>query len=121
MSLIGRLEEQRELQRYCESAEAEFVAVYGRRRVGKTYLVRRFVDERFAFHATGVAGGRKTAQLRGFNTTLKRFGCKGTAKDWFDVFEQLRGLLESDGVVRDESTGKMIVFIDEMPWLDTAR
>ena len=121
MSLIGRLEEQRELQRYSESTEAEFVVIYGRRRVGKTYLVRRFFDERFAFYATGVAGGRKATQLRGFNAMLGRFGGKGTAKDWFDAFEQLRELLESDGVARDESTGKMIVFIDEMPWLDTAR
>lgn len=121
MSLIGRLEEQRELQHYSESTEAEFVVVYGRRRVGKTYLVRRFFDERFAFYATGVAGGRKSTQLKGFNATLKRFGGKGTAKDWFDAFEQLRDLLESDEVVRDESTGKMVVFMDELPWLDTAR
>ena len=121
MSLIGRLEEQRELQRYCESAEAEFVVIYGRRRVGKTYLVRRFFDERFAFYATGVAGGRKTTQLKGFNAMLRRSGGKGTAKDWFDAFEQLRDLIESNEVVRDESTGKMVVFIDELPWLDTAR
>lgn len=121
MSLIGRIEEQRELQRYAESSEAEFVVIYGRRRVGKTYLVRRFFDERFAFYATGVAGGRKSTQLKAFNATLKRFGGRGTAKDWFDAFEQLRELLESGGVPRDESTGKMVVFIDEMPWLDTAK
>lgn len=121
MSLIGRIEEQRELQRYCESTEAEFVVVYGRRRVGKTYLVRRFFDERFAFYSTGVAGGRKSTQLKAFNATLRRYGGSGTARDWFDAFEQLRVLLDADDVVRDESTGKMVVFIDEMPWLDTAR
>lgn len=80
MSLIGRLEEQRELQRYSESKEAEFVVIYGRRRVGKTHLVRRLFDERFSFYATGVAGGRKNAQFKGFNVTLRRYGGKGTAK-----------------------------------------
>lgn len=52
---------------------------------------------------------------------LKRSGGEGNAKDWFDAFEQLRDLLESDEVVRDESTGKMVIFIDELPWFDTAR
>ncbi len=121
MSLIGRIEEQRELQRYAESSEAEFVVIYGRRRIGKTYLVRKFFDERFAFYATGVAGANKAAQLRGFNATIRRHGGKGTAKSWIDAFEQVRELLESNEVARDESTGKMVVFIDEMPWLDTAR
>ena len=120
MSLIGRLEEQRELQRYVESPEAEFVVVYGRRRVGKTYLIRRFFDERFAFSATGVAGANKATQLKGFNAALRRQGGEGTAKNWIDAFEQVRELLETKDVTRDEESGKRVVFIDEMPWLDTA-
>lgn len=121
MALIGRREEQRELQRYAESAEAEFVVVYGRRRVGKTHLVRQFFDERFAFYATGVMGGNKSAQLKAFNASLKRHGAPGGADDWFDAFEQLHDLLESGNAAHDEATGKTVVFIDEMPWLDTPR
>lgn len=78
MSLIGRLEEQCELQRYVESPEAEFVVVYGRFRVGKTYFINRFFDGRFAFTATGVAGANKATQLKGFNAALKSQGGKGT-------------------------------------------
>ena len=120
MSLIGRLEEQYELQRYVESPEAEFVVVYGRRRVGKTYLIRRFFDGRFAFYVTGVAGANKATQLKGFNAALRRQGGEGTAKNWIDAFEQVRELLETKDVTRDEESGKRVVFIDEMPWLDTA-
>ena len=121
MQLIGRREEQRELQRYVESNRPEFVVVYGRRRVGKTYLVRQFFDGRFAFYATGVARGNKAVQLKAFNLTLRRYGAAGDAKDWFDAFEELRELLEEGCAVRDAPTGKMVVFIDEMPWMDTPR
>ena len=121
MQLIGRKEEQRELARYCESDRSEFVVVYGRRRVGKTYLVRQFFANQFAFYATGIAGANMAAQIRGFNATLKRFGGRGDAKDWIDAFEQLRILLESGEAYRDPVGGKLVVFIDEMPWLDTPR
>ncbi len=121
MQLIGRKREQQELQRFAESRKPEFVVLYGRRRVGKTYLVRQFFDGRFAFYATGVARGNKAAQLKSFNLTLRRYGGEGTARDWFDAFEQLRVLLEGDSVARDELTGKKVVFIDEMPWMDTPK
>ena len=121
MQLIGRRQEQLELQRYVESRKPEFVVVYGRRRVGKTYLVRQFFDNRFAFYATGIARGNKAAQIKGFNLMLRRYGAQGAAKDWFDAFEELRELLEEGDVQRDSVTGKKVVFIDEMPWLDTPR
>ena len=121
MQLIGRIGEQRELERYCESRKSEFVVVYGRRRVGKTYLVREFFSGRFAFYATGIARGNMQMQIKGFNATLKRYGGKGDAKDWIDAFERLRELLESGEAMRDAACGKLVVFIDEMPWLDTPR
>ncbi len=121
MQLIGRKEEQRELQHYCESGRSEFVVVYGRRRVGKTYLVRQFFAEQFAFYATGVAGGNMRMQLKGFNATIERYGGHGNARDWIEAFERLRELLESGEAVRDAACGKLVIFIDEMPWLDTPR
>ncbi len=121
MQLIGRKEEQRELQRYCESKKSEFVVVYGRRRVGKTYLVRQFFAGQFAFYATGIAGGNMRMQIKGFNATLERYGGRGGAQNWVEAFERLRELLESDRALRDAACGKLVVFIDEMPWLDTSR
>ena len=80
MQRIGRKEEQRELQRYAESRRPELLVAYGRRRVGKTYLIRQFFNEQFAFYATGIAKVNKAAQLKGFNATLRRHGGKGTRR-----------------------------------------
>ena len=57
MAIIGRVAEQHELKRLCQSPRAEFLVVYGRRRVGKTFLVREYFNREFAFHATGIARG----------------------------------------------------------------
>ena len=55
MEIIGRKNEINELKLVMESPEAEFVVVYGRRRVGKTYLINQFFDNRFVFKVTGMA------------------------------------------------------------------
>lgn len=122
MRIIGRKREQRELRRYCESGRPEFVVVYGRRRVGKTFLVREYFGNSFAFHATGIAGGNAAVQLRSFCGSIREHGgAAEVAKDWFDAFDQLKALLQRDDVPRDGIGGKRVVFIDEMPWLDTPR
>ncbi|MBQ9068981.1 MAG: ATP-binding protein [Eggerthellaceae bacterium] len=121
MRIIGRKAEQRELQRMLDSPRSEFIVVTGRRRIGKTHLVRAHFNNEFAFYATGVAGGNMKDQIESFNATIRRYGGEGIAHSWMDAFEQLRVLLESDGIVRDATSGKIVVFIDEMPWLDTAR
>ncbi len=121
MTIVGRRKEQRELERLGETPRAEFVVVYGRRRVGKTYLVREYFNKEFAFHATGIARGNKALQLAGFNESLRRAGGTGDATDWMSAFSRLRDLLESGNALRDVKSGKMVIFIDEMPWLDTPR
>lgn len=121
MKLVGRETQRKELDRYCESPRPEFVVVYGRRRVGKTFLVREYFHNDFAFYATGVAGGRMADQLKSFNMSLERAGAPGTAGNWYEAFEQLRKLLERPDAHRDFRCGKLIVFIDEMPWFDTQR
>lgn len=118
MQIIGRKAEKRELQRYVDSCKPEFIAVYGRRRVGKTYLIREFFEEGFCFHLTGMANADREAQIEGFNAATRRYfgGDMPTASTWFEAFEQLTYLLE-----RVPHPGKKTVFIDEMPWLDTPK
>lgn len=70
MQLIGRKREIEELTRLKESKQAEFVAVYGRRRVGKTWLVRSFFHDQFTFYATGIARGSRKEQLQNFYKSI---------------------------------------------------
>lgn len=123
MEIIGRVREQEQLTTCLESSRPEFVAIYGRRRVGKTYLVREFFKNRFAFYASGVDGKKTREQLKAFNESLREHGCERRAipKDWFEAFSRLRDLLRSNAAVREPGSGKLVVFLDELPWMDTAR
>ncbi|MEN0003460.1 MAG: ATP-binding protein [Bacteroidota bacterium] len=118
--LIGRQKEIKRLEYYLHSPKSEFIAVYGRRRVGKTYLVREFFVNEFAFEVTGLNNAGKAAQLSHFYATLLQYGADPEAmeppKDWLMAFRQLTQLLESKG--QDE---KKVIFLDELPWLDTPR
>jgi len=60
MNIIGRNEEQETLQQYFESDTPEFVAVYGRRRVGKTFLIKEYFRGKFSFYISGIANSNKT-------------------------------------------------------------
>ncbi len=118
--LIGRQKEIKKLRQYANSKKSEFIAVYGRRRVGKTYLVREVFAGQFAFQMTGLDKVGKRDQLRQFYTALSRFN-KGNlaikpSKDWFEAFNQLIDFLETL-----DTTKKKIVFLDELPWLDTPK
>lgn len=115
--MIGRKSEQGELARMYESDESEFVAIYGRRRVGKTYLVRETFDGQFTFQHSGLAKGGMKRQLANFAVSLKSFGLSGhgTPKNWDEAFVMLREVIDASEFRRK------VVFIDEMPWLDTPR
>ena len=88
--IIGRKKEQEELRRLYQSGKAEFVVVYGRRRVGKTYLVREFFDGKLDFHHTGLSpleleGSKlQEKQLQSFYFSLKRYGADADRQpaDW---------------------------------------
>jgi len=118
MAIIGRKAEQEALERFIASDSAEFVAVFGRRRVGKTFLVREFFGDKFTFYHTGMANTGMEMQLHSFNTSLNHYGTVSypESQTWFDSFEQLRKL-----IVRSRKKGKKVVFLDEMPWMDTPR
>ena len=113
--LLGREKEQKRLLSLLESDESEFVAIYGRRRVGKTYLVRQTFNEKFAFEHTGLQDANKTNQLAEFRLSLIRSGMNVVPKlhSWSDAFFYLSQHLAS------LPAGKKIVFIDELPWMDT--
>ena len=123
MAIIGRTGEQSELRRLGASGKPEFLAVYGRRRVGKTFLIREYYRGSFAFYTSGVAKGTKRDQLKAFRSSLKSSGAAadGPLKDWFDAFDLLREHLESGKARRDPESGRLVVFLDELPWLDTPK
>ena len=115
--LIGRTEESARLKALLQSNKSEFIALYGRRRVGKTYLVRETFNYQFAFQHTGLYGASMGDQLREFQTSLRLYGQPPQAvpKSWYDAFSQLQELLANI------TTNKKVIFIDELPWMDTSK
>lgn len=116
--IIGRTEECERLRECMEEDAAQLVIVYGRRRVGKTFLINQFFDNRFAFKITGIYKQPKRVQLDTFAGELKRKTGKTvqTPQSWLEAFEQLRDYMET--LPEGE---KQVFFFDEMPWLDTYR
>ena len=117
--IIGREDELGKLKDYYQSDKSEFIAVYGRRRVGKTFLIRSFFKDKFDFYATGVIDGSRDVQMEAFHSALVRYGYKGKkATTWIEAFNQLAGLLETKNKGRKK---RIVVFIDELPCFDTPR
>ena len=116
--MIGRKYEIERLEESLKSENSELIAVYGRRRVGKTYLIRNTYEKYIKFEVTGLYGGNQEKQLGVFFDELKRVSTKikddFKPKDWKDAFELLKTYL--NGL---RSQRKKVIFIDEMPWLDT--
>lgn len=115
--IIGRKREITRLKDALLSEYSEFIAVYGRRRVGKTFLIKEAYDYSFAFQHSGLAKGDKAMQLAEFANSLERQGLKSRRKikSWSDAFFALECGLES------RPAGKKVVFLDELPWMDTAK
>ena len=114
--MIGREKEQRVLRELAESDHSQLAVVYGRRRVGKTYMIRETFQYRFTFSHTGVEGGTAQDELFAFWESLRDAGHEcGRPSDWWDAFRQLKRLLESAG------EAKKTVFLDELPWMDTPK
>ena len=116
--ITGRHAECERLEKCLKADQAQLVIIYGRRRVGKTFLINQFFDGRFDFKLTGAYGEPKETQLRYFTSELNRQSGKDhpVPKDWIEAFELLRGYLSS--LTKSE---KHVVFLDEMPWMDTQR
>lgn len=114
-NILGREAEKDLLSRIYDSGSTEFIAVCGRRRVGKTFLVREFFEEEMVFQCAGVANAGTQEQLKSFYHTLRRYdnSVSTMLSDWMDAFEMLISYLES------LSQKRKVVFIDELPWMDT--
>ena len=122
--MVARKEEQRLLRELALSGEAEFVVVYGRRRVGKTYLVRETFGNEFFFTYTGISNSTAQQQRSEFARALREHGWKRDSDDlesdvprnWFDAFDALRAL-----VMQAKTGERLLIFIDEMPWMDNKK
>lgn len=117
VNIVGRKYEQRLIRDYWNSGKSELIAVYGRRRIGKTYLVKKCFGEKFDFWFTGMYDTPRAVQLLQFRNELRRFSGKDVKplRTWFDAFNALRDYLLS--LKKD----KIVVFLDELPWMDTPR
>ena len=119
MKLIARKKEIEELERLYSSGRPEFVIVYGRRRIGKTYLVNRLFGDRITFSYVGARNQPPKMQLQRFANQLREASGSvfaPTVSSWEGAFEELRKLIESKP--RNE---RKVIFFDEMPWIDTPR
>lgn len=115
--IIGRKREGAILKNAAGDDQSHFIAVYGRRRVGKTFLIRETYDYRFTFQHAGLSQGGMKQQLYSFAASLKDAGLevKKNPENWLEAFEYLKDL------IRKSTEKKKIVFIDELSWMDTPR
>lgn len=115
--MIGREKEQKTLRDAFESGYSQFVAVYGRRRIGKTFLVRETFGYSFTFQHSGAANEPMKNQLSLFRDSLYDCGLEDcpALKTWHDAFNQLKRLIQKSGSL------KKVVFLDEAAWMDTPK
>lgn len=112
--LIGRQEETKMIDSYLSSEKSEFIAVYGRRRVGKTFLIRQIIKERASFIVSGMNNVSNETQLLNFDSALRHYSPESpSSTDWLSAFGNLASYLSKLRVKTK------IIFIDEMPWMDT--
>jgi len=120
ITLIGRKKEIKVLEDALASDKPEFVAIVGRRRIGKTFLVKETYGKRINYELTGLQYADKQSQLQNFIFALQNycpdFDIKEKPKSWLEAFYMLSKALEQQG-----SSEKKVVFLDELPWLGTKR
>ena len=122
LEIVDRKREQKILQDVLTSVKSEFVAVYGRRRVGKTYLIKTFFRQTDCvfFHVTGSNNEALSTQINHFITEVGNVFYAQTElrrrKTWEEAFESLTKALEL--VPKDK---KIVLFFDELPWMATKR
>lgn len=115
--IVGRKKEIETLKNIYSDNKSHFVAIYGRRRIGKTYLINEVFKNDILFRHSGVANGTLKEQLFAFKASLKNsdYMPKVNIGNWFEAFEELKDLIKT------KSQKRNIIFIDELSWMDTPR
>lgn len=117
--IVGRLREQAILKEVFENKKSELIAIYGRRRIGKTYLVREFYKQSIVFEVTGLFGASLQDQISNFTKEIRkrsRRTLRDLPKNWLEVFSIFEMYL--DTLPKGK---KKVIFIDEFPWMATAK
>lgn len=118
--IIGRKEEMEVLQSAIGTKESELIAVFGRRRIGKTYLIRNYYEDRIAFELTGMNEGSLKAQLLQFSKAFQKATHSAlpikSPQSWVEAFTALEQMLGSL-----HKRKKWVVFFDEFPWLNSRK
>lgn len=116
---IGREQSLQKLQKIKQSGRSEFVAVYGRRRIGKTFLIRKAFENKFTFQITAIANVSRAQQLLNFFTALQKYekdkAPRSVPQSWFEAFQHLIDFLEKS---KDR---QKVIFMDELPWFDNQK
>ncbi len=116
--ILGRDKEILEFEEAMQSEKSEFIAITGRRRIGKTYLVNQYFKNEICFYLTGIQNQPTATQLAAFSEELKKRTKKKIAppNSWLEAMHQLR-----DYVEKIKTKKKKVIFFDELPWMDTQR
>lgn len=114
---VGREAEVTVLQSLLSTPQADLVAVIGRRRIGKTYLIKNAFKNQFAFHITGIKNADKQTMIRAFCSKIEDVSNSkypiAVPDNWVDAFNLLKKHLQT---LKDKK--KKVVFLDEFPWMD---
>ncbi len=121
--IIGRDKEKEKLQKAFFSKESEFIAVYGRRRIGKTFLIRHFFSKQKGvfFQVSGIHYADLKVQLKEFKKEIERafYNEKVELKapdTWMEAFEML-----TNSISMSDKNKKIVLFLDEFPWMATRK
>jgi len=119
--IVGRIKEKEVLKEALNSHRSELIAVYGRRRIGKTYLIREFYKNKIIFGFTGLSDGNRVIQIKNFMLKLNEvtdiFKKEKNPADWLEAFSLLKQYVKG----LKQTKKKKIIFFDEFPWVDTQR